>query len=205
MALNVTPIATLIATFWLWRLDSIEKVVRFVAGPVNKNANAAPGEIPLKTKTAAKGVAPDAQTYVGIPKSAKIATSSNKLISPYSNEENTGFTTAAADKPNKIHGAVSSTIGPKPMRSPLRKRSKAVPFFSSKDASSFNVALLVAKRPNSQPIPTAKITAQKIRTTVNSPPSNGRVIRSASILNSGVAIMKLSAADAGTPCPTRLR
>ena len=62
IAQTVTPTATLSAIFRLCKFDSIEKVVTLVAGPVNKNAKAAPGETPLKTKTAANGVAPDAQT-----------------------------------------------------------------------------------------------------------------------------------------------
>lgn len=51
------------------------KVVTLVAGPANRKAIAAPGETPARIKAAASGVLPLAQTYTGMPRSAKRRTS----------------------------------------------------------------------------------------------------------------------------------
>ena len=47
------------------------KVEKLVAGPVIKKAIAAPGETPPARREATNGVAPDAQTYIGKPSTAK--------------------------------------------------------------------------------------------------------------------------------------
>ena len=45
-----------------WRRARTPNVVRLVAGPVSRNASAAPGETPEMSSTATNGVAPLAQT-----------------------------------------------------------------------------------------------------------------------------------------------
>ena len=49
-------------------------VVMLDAGPASRNVRAAPADSPLWTATAAKGVAPDAQTYSGTPMTAASGT-----------------------------------------------------------------------------------------------------------------------------------
>ena len=57
-----TDIAKAMAMRAPWSLASTPKVVMLVAGPVNKNASTAPGDMPWNSSIAASGVLPVAQT-----------------------------------------------------------------------------------------------------------------------------------------------